>query len=105
MIFGLTKTRARLAGGVAILALGAGAAMAQENVEQVTVTSTRLQAAGFDAPTPTTVIGAADIQAQAKPSVFDTLTNLPAVQGSTGAVSRPCVPWFLSTISVLSPPT
>lgn len=88
MIFGLTKTRARLAGGAAILALSAGAAMAQENVEQVTVTSTRLQAAGFDAPTPTTVIGAADIQAQAKPSVFDTLTNLPAVQGSTGPPPR-----------------
>src|SRR6185437_7378918 len=88
MIFGLTKTRARLASGVAILALGAGAAMAQENVEQVTVTSTRLQAAGFDAPTPTTVIGAADIESAAKPSVFDTLTNLPAVQGSTGAAAQ-----------------
>jgi iron complex outermembrane recepter protein len=88
MIFGFTKTRARLAGGAAILALSAGAAMAQENVEQVTVTSTRLQAAGFDAPTPTTVIGAADIAQQAKPSVFDTLTNLPAVQGSTGAAAQ-----------------
>ena len=88
MIFGLTKTRARLAGGAAILALSAGAAMAQESVEQVTVTSTRLQQAGFDAPTPTTVVGAADIEAQAKPSVFDTLTNLPAVQGSTGAAAQ-----------------
>ncbi|HWY64260.1 MAG TPA: TonB-dependent receptor plug domain-containing protein, partial [Rhizomicrobium sp.] len=87
MNYGL-KTRARLAGGAAILALSAGAALAQEGVEQVVVTSTRLQAAGFDAPTPTTVIGAADIQAQAKPSVFDTLTNLPAVQGSTGAAAQ-----------------
>src|SRR5579872_2363877 len=84
MHYGLTKTRMRLAGGAAILALSAGAAMAQEAVEQVTVSSTRLQNAGFDAPTPTTVVSAADLQAQAKPSVFDAITELPALQGSTG---------------------
>jgi outer membrane receptor protein involved in Fe transport len=58
--------------------------MAQEGVEQVVVSSTRLQAAGFDAPTPTTVVSAADLQAQAKPSVFDAITQLPQLQGSTG---------------------
>jgi outer membrane receptor protein involved in Fe transport len=84
MIYGLTKTRVRLAGGAAILALSASAAMAQEGVEQVVVSSTRLQAAGFDAPTPTTVVSAADLQAQAKPSVFDAITQLPQLQGSTG---------------------
>jgi outer membrane receptor protein involved in Fe transport len=72
----------RLAGGAAILALSAGAAMAQEAVEQVTVSSTRLQSAGFDAPTPTTVVSAADLNAQAKPSIFDAITQLPALQGS-----------------------
>lgn len=84
MKYGLTKTRVRLAGGAAILALSAGAAMAQEGVEQVVVSSTRLQNAGFDAPTPTTVVSAADLQAQAKPSIFDAITQLPALQGSTG---------------------
>jgi iron complex outermembrane receptor protein len=84
MKYGLTKTRVRLAGGAAILALSASAAMAQEAVEQVVVSSTRLQAAGFDAPTPTTVVSAADIQAQAKPSIFEAITQLPALQGSTG---------------------
>ncbi len=86
MNYGLTKTRVRLAGGAAILALSAGAAMAQtqEGVEQVVVSSTRLQAAGFDAPTPTTVVSAADLEAQAKPSIFDAITQLPALQGSTG---------------------
>jgi iron complex outermembrane receptor protein len=88
MNYGLTKTRVRLAGGAAILALSAGAAMAQEGVEQVVVSSTRLQAAGFDAPTPTTVISAADLQAQAKPNVFDSLKDLPALQGSTGATAQ-----------------
>jgi iron complex outermembrane recepter protein len=84
MNYGLTKTRVRLAGGAAILALSAGAALAQEGVEQVVVSSTRLQSAGFDAPTPTTVVSAADLEAQAKPSIFDAITQLPALQGSTG---------------------
>jgi outer membrane receptor protein involved in Fe transport len=87
MNYGLTKTRVRLAGGAAVLALSAGAAMAQEAaapVEQVTVSSTRLQQAGFDSPTPTTVVSAADLEAQAKPSIFDAITQLPALQGSTG---------------------
>ena len=30
-------------------------------------------------------MSAADLEAQAKPSVFDTMTHLPALQGSTGA--------------------
>ena len=85
MNYGLTKTRVRLAGGAAILALSAGAALAQEaGVEQVVVSSTRLQSAGFDAPTPTTVVSAADLESSAKPSVFDAITQLPALQGSTG---------------------
>src|SRR5215475_15503489 len=86
MNYGLTKTRVRLASGAALLALSAGAAMAQaqEGVEQVVVSSTRLQNAGFDAPTPTTVVSAADLQAQAKPNIFDAITQLPALQGSTG---------------------
>jgi len=88
MNYGLTTARARLAGSAAILALSAGAAMAQEGVEQVVVSSTRLQAAGFDAPTPTTVISSADLQAQAKPNVFDSLKDLPALQGSTGAAAQ-----------------
>ncbi len=88
MNFGLNKTRVRLASGAALLALSAGGAMAQEGVEQVVVSSTRLQAAGFDAPTPTTVISAADLQAQAKPNVFDSLKDLPALQGSTGASAQ-----------------
>ena len=88
MNYGLNKTRARLGCGVALLALSAGTAMAQEGVEQVVVSSTRLQAAGFDAPTPTTVISAADLEAQAKPNVFDSLKDLPALQGSTGAAAQ-----------------
>ena len=125
MHYGLSGLTWRLVSGVAIVALSAGAAMAQEGVEQVTVSSTRLQNTGFEAPTPTTVMSAADLQTQAQPNVFDTLTQLPAVQGSTGAAAQagttsngllglsaiglrglsPLLPWFFWTISVMSPPT
>ncbi|HEX2762123.1 MAG TPA: TonB-dependent receptor plug domain-containing protein, partial [Rhizomicrobium sp.] len=80
----MTKTRVRLAGSVALVALSAGAALAQEGVESVVVSSTRLQSAGFDAPTPTTVVSAADLEASAKPNIFNAITELPALQGSTG---------------------
>ena len=84
MNFGLKKTRMRLVGGVAVAALSAGTAAAQQGVEQVVVSSTRLQSAGFDAPTPTTVVSMADLEAQAKPNVFETLTDMPQLQGSSG---------------------
>src|SRR3981189_1662782 len=84
MNYGSTKTRVRLAGGGAILALSAGAALAQEGVEQVVVSSTRLQKAGFVAPTPTTALSSANLEAAAKPSIVDAVTQLPALQGSTG---------------------
>jgi len=67
-----------------LLAVG-GAAYAQDATETVIVSSTRLTNAGFDAPTPTTVVGAADIEKNAQPSVFETISQLPALQGSVGA--------------------
>jgi iron complex outermembrane receptor protein len=88
MNYGLPWIRFRLATGTALVALSASAAMAQQNVENVTVTSTRIQAAGFNAPTPTTVMSAEALQTQAMPNAFDTLTELPAVQGSTGAAAQ-----------------
>jgi iron complex outermembrane receptor protein len=84
MNYRLMKTHMRVASGLVILALSSGAAMAQEGVEQVVVSSTRLQSAGFDAPTPTTVVSSADLQNLAQPNVFNALTQLPALQGSTG---------------------
>jgi outer membrane receptor protein involved in Fe transport len=73
----------RLSCGTALIALSASGAMAQ-SVEQVTVSSTRLQTAGFDAPTPTTIVSAADLEKTAQPNIFEAITRLPALQGSTG---------------------
>ena len=66
----------------------ASSAYAQEApsgpVESVTVSSSRIMSAGFNAPTPTTVLGTDFIQNQAKDTIFTAVTQLPSLMGSTG---------------------
>lgn len=51
----------------------------------IVVTGTRITATGFNAPTPTTVIGEDQILKNAQPNIFNTVAQLPSLQGSTGA--------------------
>jgi len=86
---GGAKRRLALSSSTAVLAMiisaPAFAQPAQQGgVESVTVSSSRIQSAGFDAPTPTTVIGAADIEKQANTNIFTTVSQLPSLMGSTG---------------------
>ncbi len=72
--------------------LSLSAAAAQDNsvappVEQVVVSSSRITSAGFNAPTPTTVLSADDIEKQAESNVFTTVTELPSLLGSTGTAT------------------
>ena len=53
----------------------------------IVVTGSRITASGFTAPTPTTVIGEAQIAANAQPNIFNTIAQLPSLQGSTGATT------------------
>jgi len=73
--------------GLSALAI-ASAAYAQEAasgaIESVTVSSSRITTAGFNAPTPTTVLGADFIENQAKDNIFNTVQQLPSLMGSTG---------------------
>lgn len=68
--------------------LMASAAYAQEEaapqIESVTVSSSRIMTAGFNAPTPTTVVSSDFIQDQAKDNIFNAITELPSLMGSTG---------------------
>jgi iron complex outermembrane receptor protein len=54
----------------------------------IVVTGSRIVSNGFAAPTPTTVIGAAQIQANAQPNVFTTIAQLPSLQGSSGSATN-----------------
>ncbi|KHL25722.1 TonB-dependent receptor [Croceibacterium mercuriale] len=51
---------------------------------EIVVTGTRIVTGGFDAPTPTTVLGAEQIAANAQPNIFTTIAQLPSLQGSSG---------------------
>ncbi|HEX4634814.1 MAG TPA: Plug domain-containing protein, partial [Rhizomicrobium sp.] len=85
---GSVKRRLALSSSTAVLAmLVAAPAMAQQatpQTESITVSSSRIMSAGFDAPTPTTVINADELTKQANTNVFVTVTQLPSLMGSTG---------------------
>ena len=53
-------------------------------IETVVVSSSRITTAGFNAPTPTTVLGSDYISKNAEANVFTTVTQLPSLEGSTG---------------------
>ncbi|WP_083224735.1 TonB-dependent receptor domain-containing protein [Sphingomonas panacis] len=50
----------------------------------IVVTGSRIATRGFTAPTPTTMISAQDIAQNAQPNIFNTIAQLPSLQGSTG---------------------
>lgn len=86
--------RALSSAGTMSLALTvlAGAAAAQEQLEQgasqddsiavVTVTGTRIVRDGYEAPTPLTVMGVEELQAQAPVNIADVVNQMPSVAGS-----------------------
>ncbi|HVZ28156.1 MAG TPA: TonB-dependent receptor [Rhizomicrobium sp.] len=71
---------------IALAASSANVAYAQgdsENIETVTVSASRISIAGYTAPTPVTVVGAAELEANAKNDLGDAIRQLPAVQGAS----------------------
>jgi len=83
------RTSALATAGAAALCLMVQAAAAQDvaqaegGVEAVSVTGTRIVRDGYSAPTPVTVVGAEQIQAQAPANLADFVnSNLPSVIGS-----------------------
>jgi outer membrane receptor protein involved in Fe transport len=48
----------------------------------ITVTGSRIARSGYTAPTPVSVLGASDIQAQAPPNIADFVNQIPAISGS-----------------------
>jgi len=65
---------------------GASSAKNQEDtrLEEILVTGTRIMSTGYNAPTPTSVITAEQLTANAQPNIFTTVAQLPSLQGSTG---------------------
>ncbi len=57
---------------------------ADEVLEEVTVTGSRLSRTGFDTPTPTVVIGAAEVGAATSPALGDLLNEMPQLRTTFG---------------------
>jgi iron complex outermembrane recepter protein len=53
----------------------------------IVVSGTRITSRGFTAPTPTSIVTSDDLAKSAQPNIFTTLTQLPSLQGSTGAAT------------------
>ncbi len=71
----------------AVSALSIGSAHAQE-VEQVVVTASRVERAGFLAPNPTTVIGQEQLQQRGTANVAEILNELPAFRATVTTTQR-----------------
>jgi iron complex outermembrane receptor protein len=87
----MNKILNRLMLGGSVFALSAtpmGASYAQgvgdsTGIETVTVSASRISIAGYQAPTPVTVVGVAELEANAKNDLGDAIRQLPAVQGAS----------------------
>jgi iron complex outermembrane receptor protein len=66
---------------------GPPSAQQVDDIGEITVSASRITARGFTAPTPTTQIGAEDLAKMAQPNIFDAITQLPSLQGSTGVTT------------------
>jgi iron complex outermembrane recepter protein len=63
------------------------AAPDQPTSNDIVVTGSRIVSSGFNAPTPTTTVSSQDLQQVAAPNIFNAITILPSLQGSTGAAT------------------
>lgn len=93
-VLAIAPAAAQTAPATAAAAQDAGAAAAQSDDQagekqegEIVVTGTRIMSSGFNAPTPTTMIGSEDIERNASPNLFNTVIQLPSLQGSTGAAT------------------
>src|SRR6478752_8578865 len=80
-----------LGGSVAAMMAGIAAttADAQEpSTESVTVSASRIQVQGYEAPTPVTVIGVEQLNRDAKVDIGDAIRELPAVGGRGDSLSN-----------------
>ncbi len=89
---------ALLATSAFVTILGAGSAHAQaaqtppaadngSTVTEIVVTGTRIRSEGFTAPTPTQMLGQQELERAAQPNIFTAITQLPSLQGSSGATT------------------
>lgn len=99
-----TASASALALGIALAVSGPALAQetaettAPEHSEVIVITGSRISTAGFDAPTPTTVVSAADLKVAGRTDIQATLADLPQFRMTQSATSTNTV-----TTSGISP--
>ena len=63
---------------------GTGVESDDQGLQEIVVTGSRITSSGYTQPTPTSMISAEDIELEAAPNLFNTIAELPVLQGSTG---------------------
>lgn len=84
----LCGSRSSIASAVLIALVTSNAAYGQSEVgalDEIQVTASRIQRSGFEAPTPTTMVGADEIEAQAAVRISDVLFDIPALRPTATA--------------------
>ena len=72
-------------------------------LDQTVVTGSRIARSGADTPTPTVVLGAADIAATGAPDIGEVLQELPAILPGTTAVDLNHIPpSFIERVEVIT---
>ena len=66
----------------AVLSVAGAQAQDKDDIEQVVVSASRITIAGYQQPTPVTVVGAEALAEEAKADLGDAIRELPAVQGA-----------------------
>ena len=79
---GTASALALMASVSPLLVSQAWAQAAAEQPESIVVSASRITTAGFDAPTPTTVIDAKELEQKAEPSIINTLAEMPSINAS-----------------------
>jgi hypothetical protein len=114
----ISRKSALLCGAASIAMMGIVPANAQDSTaadEQVTVSASRISIAGYQQPTPVTVVGAAQLERDANTDIGNSIRELPALGASSGpdngvgsglaATWASSEPWCWSTASAWCPPT
>ena len=64
-----------------------GSASSAADIEEVIVTGSRIVRDGYEAPTPTTVVGVEDIQARSPPNIADYINQMPQLGNATSPLT------------------
>jgi outer membrane receptor protein involved in Fe transport len=83
----ISRKSALLCGAASIAMMGIVPANAQDSTaadEQVTVSASRISIAGYQQPTPVTVVGAAQLERDANTDIGNSIRELPALGASSG---------------------